>query len=206
MNAPTALSADDVRIFQRSAYDHLGAPLKVDGQLGPRTQWAMALAGLPSARVAIVSRAQGELGLEEFAGTNRHPNIDAWLRRCGAPLGSPWCAAFASWCISAGTDVVAVAGACNLGRRFPNTENPIPGDMFWYPTDNQGHGHCGIVVGVTLSEVMCIEGNQRNAVRCTRRSRDSLNFSRTAPACPGAALPGIPPGVPFLTSTGLGTR
>jgi hypothetical protein len=206
MNAPTPPSPDDVRTFQRSAWDHLGAPLKVDGQLGPKTNWALAICTLSSARVAIISRAQGELGLEEVAGTNRHPNIDAWLRRCGAPLGSPWCAAFASWCISAGTDVVAVAGAINLGKRFPATENPIPGDMFWYPTDREGHGHCGIVIGATLSEVMCIEGNQRNAVRCTRRSRDSLHFSRTAPVSPGASLAGIPPGVPFLSTVAEGTR
>jgi hypothetical protein len=205
VNAPT-INLEKIRAFQRSAYDHLGKPLNVDGRLGPRTAWAMALATLSSDRIAIVSRAQGELGLEEVAGTNRHPNIDGWLRRCGAPLGSAWCAAFASWCISAGTDSVAIAGALNLRRHFPATLNPLPGDVWSYPTDNQGHGHCGVVIGVTMSEVLSIEGNQRNAVRCTRRSREALRFGRTAGECPGAILPGIPPGVAFLETTGEGTR
>lgn len=194
---------EQVRAFQRSAFDHLGQALVVDGNLGPKTNWAMSLASLAPERIAIVLRAIGKLGLEEANGTNRHPEIDQWLGRCGTPLGLAWCAAFASWSVSASVHA-AIAGAQNLGRHFVATPDPYPGDVMWYPT-GAATGHCGIVTGVTLAEVMCIEGNQRNAVRCTRRSRSSCRFSRVPLPLTGDA-PGIPPGVQFHTNGLEGTR
>ena len=39
---------------------------------------------------------------EQPAGSNRSPEIDRWLTAVGAPLGSPWCAAFMYACLVAG--------------------------------------------------------------------------------------------------------
>lgn len=206
------MTPEDIRAFQALATDHTGAPLAVDGNAGPRTRWAMALSTWPRERVAIVSRAIGKLGLAERDGTNRHPEIDEWLARCGVETGHPWCAAFASWCIAASGLQVAVAGAQNLGRKFRALapgEDPLPGDVMWYPTGapSAGTGHCGVVIGTTLSEVMTVEGNLRNAIRLARRSRAAVRLSRLPLGGVRGEIPGIPPGVKFEGSTGLaGTR
>ncbi|HEY3499756.1 MAG TPA: CHAP domain-containing protein [Polyangiaceae bacterium] len=112
--------------------------------------------------------------------------IDAWLRRCGVGVGLPWCAAFASWCVEnraerkLGTIVeVAQAGALNLGRLFPATSTPQGGDLMFFPTDDKGAGHVGIVVGVSPEEALCIEGNSDNRVRIVRRLRSEVRFSST---------------------------
>jgi hypothetical protein len=208
----TVLDANDreaVLRFQAAHKNHLGERLKLDGTKGPQTRWALAFESLDPARQAVVRRAQAELGVAEVSGSNRdrEGKIDRWLARCGVAPGLPWCAAFASYCLSGeGRPGVALAGACALGRKFPATDSPVPGDLMWYPTDVKGHGHIGIVTGVTLSEVMCIEGNQRNAVRCVRRARGVVRFARV-PLPTTGELPGIPPGVTFAETAGLeGTR
>lgn len=196
----------DVKAWQRTHKNHLGQPLVADGVVGPQTQWAMAIDQLLLQRQDIVARAIGQIGLVEKGDTNRHEMIDLWLRRCGATLGSAWCAAFASWCIAGAGPGVSIAGAQALGRHFPETKDPRPGDFMWYPT-GPWQGHCGIVTGVTLSEVMTVEGNLRNAVRVARRRRDDVRFSRTVDDV-ATPLAGIPPGVHFeetRTST-AGTR
>jgi hypothetical protein len=196
--------------FQAAHRNHMGERLALDGAKGPQTRWALAFASLDPGRQAIVRAAAAELGVAEISGSNRdrEGKIDLWLRRCGVGVGNPWCAAFASWCLRGVESLsdVAVAGACNLGRKFPATLEPYPGDLMWYPTDSKGRGHIGIVTGVTLSEVMTIEGNQRNAVRCVRRDRHAVRFSRV-PLPTTGEVPGIPPGVPFVATDGMaGTR
>lgn len=193
--------------FQTLHKNHLGERLELDGVKGPQTRWALAFASQDELRQLIVRRAQADLGVQEIGGANhdRDGKIAFWLRRCGVGPGLAWCAAFASWCVTA-AEPVAIAGAVALGRKFPVTLEPYPGDLMWYPTDDKGHGHIGIVTGVTLSEVMTIEGNQRNAVRCVRRDRSAVRFSRI-PLPTTGELPGIPPGVPFVETAGLaGTR
>jgi hypothetical protein len=194
--------------FQRTHRNHLGAPLLVDGKQGPQTEWALDFETLCKPRQAIVVVAQSFLGLEEVPpGSNDDPNglIRGWLRRCAAPAGSPWCASFACHCLSAVADV-RIAGAQRLGLSFPDTSAPTAGDLFWYATDHI-HGHVGIVIGVSASEVMTIEGNQRHAVRCLRRPRrpkdgPRLRFSRILPDTEGTC-PGVVPSVPLPSG---GTR
>jgi len=143
-------------------------------------------------RAQIVERARLHVGLRELPGQpNRHPLVDAWLRRCGVGVGLPWCAAFASWCVEEregtarpGVDgrpnqTVATAGALNLGRLFPATSAPQGGDLMFFPTDDKGAGHVGIVVGVSPEEALCIEGNSANQVRIVRRLRSEVRFSST---------------------------
>jgi uncharacterized protein (TIGR02594 family) len=138
-------------------------------------------------REEIVERARRHVGHREVT-PNRSPLIDEWIRRCKLdPAGAyPWCAAFASWCIEdraerklGGTLPVAEAGALRLGRSFPATTEPQPGDLMYFPTDDKGAGHIGIVVGVDPEEVLCIEGNSKNQVRIVRRLRSEVRFSST---------------------------
>lgn len=198
------MTPEELREFQAAHVDHLGQPLQADGILGPRTQWALDLFSCSPRRRQVVARAQSRLGVtEEPPGSNRGPRIDEWLQRCHTSTGQPWCAAFASWCL----DTVAIAGALALGGHFPplpSSDLPRPGDVMFFGTGG-GKGHCGIVIGVSAHEVMTIEGNCQDAVRCVRRARDLVRFART-----GNDLEGTPPAsivnVPFLATVAEGTR
>lgn len=154
-------------------------------------------------RTEIVERARLHVGHRETA-TNDSPLIRAWLRRCGVTSPSAWCAAFASWCVderrasgkggqTVGADVipVACAGALNLGRLFPSTRDPLPGDLMFFATDDQGHGHVGVVVERLADRVLCIEGNSENRVRYVQRLVAETRFARTReePAPPDHGSP-----------------
>lgn len=180
--------------FQTKHLNHLGRALGRDGVRGPETEWSLAFDTCSAQRRAIVRVAQAFIGLEEFPlGSNTDPagTIRDWLLNVGAHARDPWCAAFASHCLG----TARIAGAQALGRHFPVTSVPYPGDILWYPTDAI-HGHCGLVIGLSASEVMSIEGNCQNAVRCVRRLRSSVRFSRTVTDAVGTC-PGVVPSVPW---------
>lgn len=196
------MSPEALKEFQRAHVDHLGKALKVDGVQGPRTEWAADFETLCSARRTIIREAQIYLGLtEDPIGSNSDPAgfIRQWLARCFARAGDPWCAAFASFCISAGlTTQVREASAQRLGKRFPATTHPVVGDIFWFPT-GPVRGHVGLVLGVAPLEVMTLEGNCDNAVRCVMRDRAELRFSRTVDDTAGTC-PGVVPDTPHATT------
>lgn len=133
-------------------------------------------------RAQIVERARRHVGHREVT-PNRSPLIDEWIALCGLNPADPrgpysWCAAFASWCIGE-----KQPGALKLGRMFPETTSPIPGDLMFFPTDDRGSGHVGIVVeppfDATDPEVLCVEGNSNDGVRYVRRLRAEVTFSRS---------------------------
>lgn len=153
-------------------------------------------------RHEIVGRAFTHVGHSETS-ENDSILIRAWLRLCGIVTPAPWCAAFASWCLGDR----AMAGALKLGRSFPATLNPQPGDLMYFATGG-GKGHVGIVVAVNELEVLCIEGNQRNRVRLIRRLRSEVLFSRTRAedAGPETALLEPWPEAPLVRRSLEGTR
>lgn len=187
-----------VRLYQATHRNHLGRPLRVDGDLGPQTRWALDFETIAEPRRRIIARAQEYIGLtEDPPGSNDDPSrlIRTWLERCGAAPGDPWCAAFASHCISVATPLlVRCAGAQALGRLFPATDEPRPADLFWYPT-GAVHGHVGLVLGVGPETIMSIEGNCANAVRCVQRDGAGLRFARTIADTSGK-VPGVIPSTP----------
>lgn len=199
------MTKDEIIAFQEKSYDWNGDRLKPDGDAGPRTRWALAIAKLDPRRQAIVGRATACVGIRE-QGTNRGPDIDAWVERCGAPLGSPWCASFASWCISvAGLPMTKQAGAQALGKSLPPTRAPLPGDIMWFKT-GPWQGHVGICIGGDLEHAAVVEGNSANMVRVVRRRRGEVSFSRVVnDFAPGQDAP-IPPGLPLVIVESEGTR
>lgn len=163
-------------------------------------------------REQIVERAKIHVGHRE-ATNNRSPSIDAWLRRCGVGPGYAWCAAFASWCVEErpspvagghGTIAVAQAGALKLGRLFPETRDPQPGDLMFFATDDKGAGHVGVVVAGDETRVLCIEGNSANSVRYVYRARDEVRFARTRDEI--LELPSESRAAPLLHVSKEGTR
>lgn len=140
-------------------------------------------------RAQIVERAREHVGHRETA-PNDSPLIREWLKRCGIGKPAAWCAAFASWCVfdrpsppNSGRIVEIVQpGALKLGGLFPETREPQPGDLMFFATDDEGHGHVGVVVDVLPTLVLCIEGNSENRVRYVVRRRDEVRFACTRPA------------------------
>jgi hypothetical protein len=131
---------------------------------------------MTATRREIVQRARVHVGHREVT-PNRSHLIDGWVRRCGLDPEKgpyPWCAAFASWCVD-----VAQPGAIKLGKMFPPTREPDPGDLMWFATDDAGAGHVGVVVEINDFEALCVEGNSENAVRLVRRVRAEVQFART---------------------------
>lgn len=190
--------------FQKAHFNHLGLPLDIDDVLGPETRWAKNVATLSMARREPIYEGRKFLGLKEFPpGSNDDPKgiIDGWLKRCQAPEGEPWCASALSAWLSVSV-LVKIPGAQNLGRHFPAVTEPFAGDIYWFPTGTQGHGHCGLVVGVSALEVMGYEGNSNNMCACVRRRRSGLRFARPFPDLIGVC-PGVIDDVPLA---GGGTR
>jgi len=199
------VAAVDVRAFQSAHSNHRGEPLDVDGVLGPETRWSMAVEALGPERRDYVRAACNAVGfVEDPIGSNDDP--EGWIRgllaRCGVAPDLAWCAAFASWIVHG----PKIAGAVRLGQHYPKTMNPLPGDLMWFPTGN-GNGHCGIVIGVSMVEVMTVEGNLDNRVQCVRRERMMCNFSRVTDEPVQGAMPGIiTKGVPMRVVNRIGTR
>lgn len=116
-----------VKLFQARFSDIEGKPLKVDGEIGPRT-WAALFGAIPppptgrtatrranpgalGARAMMV--AQGEVGVrEEPPGSNRGPRVDVYLRTVGlnpADGSFPWCVAFVYWCFEQAAHDLGIA-------------------------------------------------------------------------------------------------
>lgn len=105
---------------------------------------------------------------EAPAGSNRSPEIDAWLQAVHAPLKEPWCAAFVTamgvavdpgWQVPRSASVRAMAEWA--GSRLK--DKPAAGDLilFYFPSLGR-YAHVGIVTAVgaaDVSRVRTIEGN-----------------------------------------------
>lgn len=197
------MTSDEIRDFQAAHTDWEGKNLLTDGDLGPRTEWALAMSFLDPRRQAIVERACGCVDTVETA-PNRGIRIDGWNTRAGNAEGSPWCAAFASWCISVeGTPEVREGSAQQLGRMLRNTTLVLPGDVMWFPTGS-ATGHCGIVIGLGPGEVACVEGNHGDGVRLTRRA--TTGIVRIVTPLPVQVYPAVPIGLTLVPVGIAGTR
>lgn len=196
------MTEDEIRDFQVAHTDWEGKALVVDGDMGPRTEWALAMSCLDPRRQAIVEKACRHVGAFE-AGTNRSSLIDGLNTRSGLPLGSPWCASFASWCLSVeGAPEIREGSALALGRLLRSVSLIQPADVMWFPTGTST-GHCGIVIGLGPGEVACVEGNHQNGVRLTRRATGGVRFGTSLPV---QVWPGIPPRLELAPVTFEGTR
>jgi hypothetical protein len=177
-----------VKLFQTRNTDTTGASLVADGQIGSVT-WA-ALFGAdavvnnnaaPSALLthALISSISQINVVEQPAGSNRGPEVDAYLRAAGLDPTEghySWCAAFVYWNFKqAATQLgipnplVKTAGVLDHWARAKCTKitqasalnDPsqiIPGSIFII---DHGHnlGHTGIVESVNGGNLTTIEGN-----------------------------------------------
>lgn len=115
-----------VKNFQSSHNGPNGLPLKIDGIVGPLTQFAISVAlgettpppnlSLPTPDIANIpagaslagwnalqmAKAEMAAGAAEQGGDDRGPFCKKYLEVTGLDEGNDWCAAFVSWCFKTG--------------------------------------------------------------------------------------------------------
>lgn len=141
-------------------------------------------------RLEYVNTAKSWLGAKEADGSHR-PIIDIYNSHYPLALGylvtytDSWCAAYVSAIsIECGlTDIIPTECGCDrqikLFQALDSWEEaddyvPLPGDLIYYvwkPLEgvedcNQATDHVGIIVGVAGDQLIVIEGNCADAVRC----------------------------------------
>ena len=197
-----------VELFQMRSADHFGAPLDVDGKVGPLT-WAslFAIPGVPEVKdpgkpllAETLRVATTQIGVKEDPlGSNRGPQVDRYLKSVGAPLGSPWCAAFVYFCFQQASTglgqpnpVIRTGSVLEHWNRAGSTGIPRLGrdecmvtpslvkpGMIFIITHPNGTGHCGLVESVTGTLLTSIEGNtneigSREGIGVFRRQKRTI--------------------------------
>lgn len=201
-----------VKRFQARFPDADGQPLKVDGVAGSLT-WAALFgrAAVPAVTTAPASIASAALDvardqigvMEQPAGSNRGPEVDAFLRCVGlnpAAGSFPWCAAFVYWCfeqaaqaggrtnplpktagVLAHWNKAGERGIRRIGCVKATAQPDLvqPGHVFIMDYGG-GAGHTGLVVEVQGGKLVTIEGNtndggSRDGVGVFRREGRKIN-------------------------------
>lgn len=201
------MTPEQVRAFQRGPeggpkpIDFFGVPLKVDGDLGPRTRWAMDLATLPAWRQNVVRSALSMVGRRE-EGVNRGEWIDEMIRRCRldpdadgkgpSSDGHPWCAAFACWHLAHHSPHAFTPDASVrrlMAQLYPVPwDRALPGDLAGFVRPD-GTGHIGILLARGGGWSASVDGNLDNrvrVVRCPTHDRKYVTVERPID-CPDVA-------------------
>lgn len=132
-----------VELFQARNADATGAPLSIDGRVGPMT-WAALFGAVTVAPVAepgsplareVLRVATAEIGVMEVPpGSNRGPRVDEYLKSVKLKPASgsyAWCAAFVFWCfresakaLQIDNPAVQTAGALDTWNQAGNRNIP----------------------------------------------------------------------------------
>lgn len=126
--------------------------------------------------------------VEDPPGSNRGPVIDALNKNAGIPIGSPWCAAFATGMYAYSPKNPFSKG---IGSAYKIAEwgkkqkcvveakgTAMGGDILVI-LRGDGHGHVGLVACDLGDRVATIEGNSGNAVKqLIRKKADLTSFVR----------------------------
>lgn len=179
-----------VKLFQSRSADSQGNPLKVDGAIGAITWGALfgeekvptftASGDALLTRVLQIAAGEEARKVREVPpGSNKGPDVEAYLRSVGLGGGFSWCAAFLYWCFD--------KAAKDLGRANPAFKtggclahwNGAPGKgakrvlsskaqadpallqpgMVFIMDHGGGLGHTGLVEEVSGGMITTIEGN-----------------------------------------------
>lgn len=195
--------------FQKQTKDWSGKSLQVDGNLGNKTRYALAIADLPFFRRRIYDQLLLCHGHSETNGDNRSPWIDERVRRAGGAPGDPWCAANV-YCVlqDAGVDCLRTVSSVACLHQFPLIDDPHPMDLGGWE-NGDGTGHVFFVGGywwpeINVQGVTTFEGNHDNRFMLCNRRIDGLQFRRVV--APGYAANIVDASIPEVTRKVQGTR
>jgi len=116
--------------------------------------------------------AEGLLGTEEIKGAKHNSKIQQMYKKAVGwiePDETPWCAAFANYCLETagikGTKSLAARSFLKFGASVIDLA-PVKGDIlvFWRGSKNSWKGHVGFYAGETETHYIVLGGNQNNMV------------------------------------------
>ena len=170
--------------------------LTADGKLGPGTLAAICppkVLNVTEAALALIATATAEAnkGVREV-GKNAGPDVEKYLHSLGMSKGSPWCAAFVSWCVMTSRGLAKPPKWCSgsavslyqVARNSKTCISVTPVDADYKAKVKPGYiwsraqdgaaaaaarkgqwcqGHTGIVVAVDAIGFHTIEGNTNAA-------------------------------------------
>ena len=170
--------------------------LTADGKLGPGTLAALCppkALNITEAALALISTATAEAnkGVRE-TGKNAGEDVEKYLHCLGMTKGSPWCAAFVSWCVMTSRGLAKPPKWCSgsavslyqVARNYKSCVYVVPTEMEYQANVKPGYiwsraqdgaaaaaarkgqwcqGHTGIVVAVDDIAFYTIEGNTNAA-------------------------------------------
>jgi cell wall-associated NlpC family hydrolase len=182
-------TVEAVKLFQAMHTDSAGNPLTMDGKVGAITWEALfgpevvPMVEEPGSelRQKALAVAISQIGvMEQPAGSNKGPEVNAYLASAGLGPGYYWCAAFVYWCFNDAAKqlgrtnpLVKTAGCQDHWNRtkakkilrVQAVNNPgliKPGAIFIIKTGKTS-GHTGMVEKVEGGFVHTIEGNSNPA-------------------------------------------
>lgn len=121
------------------------------------------------------------LGLKEIPGSKHHPQILSWwesIKQSYRDDETSWCAAYVGGILEEiGIESTRSAAARSYEKYGVAVTTPTYGaiTVFWRESRTGWKGHVAFLVGVTKAgELLCLGGNQDNAVTVAKFSRDRL--------------------------------
>lgn len=175
-----------VKLYQSQNVDRAGRPLEIDGKVGSMT-WGSLFPQAPavvtgfSLAGAALGVAVSQVGVMEVPpGSNRGPQVNAYLASVGLDPGNFWCMAFVHWCFEQAAGHAGQAnpwpklgGCVDVWSRIKSSQpnrlitraaamaDPSrvkPGQVFILDFGG-GHGHTGFVRQSFNGPLRTIEGN-----------------------------------------------
>lgn len=188
------LSIPDAQLIQRGLHalgyyqgTFLGVPgpkteAAYDTYLSGRPPGSPAPApAVPAGGVPWMREADRWLGLREIAGAKHHPQILGWWESIKAPFRddeTAWCAAYVGGVLEeVGIQSSRSAAARSYESWGEKVATPTYGaiTVFWRGSKSGWQGHVAFLVGVTKTgDLLCLGGNQSDAVNVAKFGRDRL--------------------------------
>jgi cell wall-associated NlpC family hydrolase len=178
-----------VKLYQSMHRDRFGIPLLADGKIGALT-WESLFgpdsvvtndASTSAYLTEVLKVAASQVGVMEVpVGSNKGPEVNAYLASVGVAPGNFWCAGFVYWCFNTAASnmsrknpLVKTGGCLNHWNKSTAgkilaadaIDNPSlikPGYIFII-NHGAGLGHTGIVESVEGGLLHTIEGNSNPA-------------------------------------------
>jgi uncharacterized protein (TIGR02594 family) len=159
-------------------------PGAIDGVWGNDTRRAVAAALGITVKVAAAHAspdapwfdlAQSQIGVKEAPGAANTLQVIEYFQGAAKLDSVPWCAAFVGWCLDEagyrGTGSLMARSYLEWGIKLTK---PQRGCVVVFKRGVPPAGHVGFVDSFNASTVMCLGGNQSDAVTVTRFPRSSV--------------------------------
>lgn len=132
----------------------------------------------------VLMMAMGEIGQKEIPGKGENQRIREYHafasqdNRAEMSEDIAWCASFVCWVLEmlgmGSTNSRAARSFLKWG--LSSKSDPLPGDVvvFWRVSKTSWQGHVGFYLGETKTHIICLGGNQSNAVNVAQYSKNQL--------------------------------